>query len=202
MGPTAWRLGVGRAATSPEAGSGFSTPRDDHHWTTAARARLYRGPLKIDNCDRKQACVGMEAWVGIAGRLGRKMTEGSDSTRLHQPLGSTCPARVDMSSSSRRPRCSARGGRDLSNERRTETGSAGRRRGAVTLVSSTRCAMWLMTGNFLEMGAVAAACHCMPAAPMTKATPSRLFGGTRLMTVECYARDRKIRDGVGGTELG
>jgi hypothetical protein len=72
----------------------------------------------------------------------------------------------------------------------------------VTLASSTPCVVWLVTGNFVEMGAVAAACRGVPAAPMAKANVVAALrgGGTRLMPVECYARDRKIRDGVGGTK--
>ena len=77
-------------------------------------------------------------------------------------------------------------------------------------------AVWSARGNFVEIGGCGrSVCHGIPPATVTKpgrqaGTSSRLLeggstgrsGGTRLMPVECYARDRKIRDGVGGTELG
>lgn len=124
------------------------------------------------------------AWAGDGGmgwdgsETRRKMTEGSDTTRLHRPPGSTCLARVARGGS-------ARGG-GLSNgrwtldvvdedEKRMSTEEGGRDDGVLDAVWPCR---W-RRGTLSRWVAVAAGCHGMPAAgpPWAKATSSRLFGG-------------------------
>lgn len=141
-------------------------------------------------------------WDGSETR--RKMTEGSDTTRLHRPPGSTCLARVARGGS-------ARGG-GLSNGRWTldvvdETKSAcRRRRGAVTMASSMPCGRVVGDGELCRDGWLwpqgVTACRQLGHHGPKQRRRGSSGGGTRLMPVEWYARDRKIRDGVGGTALG
>lgn len=145
---------------------------------------------------------GGMGWDGSESR--RKMTEGSDTTRLHRPPGSTCLARVARGGSARGGgpiEGTLDAGRGRRDEKRMSTEEGGRDDAVLDAVWPCR---W-RRGTLSRWVAVAAGCHGMPAAgpPWAKATSSRLFGGgTRLMPVEWYARDRKIRDGVGGTALG